>query len=62
MKPEAGTVKLTDLWTYSEICPLPKWLIPHTDDDRIRLHNPRFPFNLTVPQCGHNGRIFSKER
>ena len=48
-RPVDGTVKLTDLWTYSELCPLPKWLIPHADDDRIRLQNQRFPFNLTVP-------------
>ena len=45
----SGTVKLTDLKTYSELCPLPKLLISHAGDDRIRLQNPRILFNLTVP-------------
>ena len=50
-----GMFKLTDLKTYSELCPLPKLLISHAGDDRIRLQNPRILFNLTVSSRPSSG-------
>ena len=44
-----GTVKLTDLWTYSAPWTLHKLLILRSSADRFRLQNPRIPLNLTVP-------------
>ena len=44
-----GTVKLTNLSTYSAPSPLSKLLILHPSVDRFRLQNSRFLFNLTIP-------------
>ena len=44
-----GTVKLTDLWTYSAPWTLHKLLILRSSADRFRLQTPRIALNLTVP-------------
>ncbi len=44
-----GTVKLTDLWTYSAPWTLHKLLILRSSADRFRLQTPRIVLNLTVP-------------
>ena len=44
-----GTVKLTDLRTYSAPWTLHKLLILRSSADRFRLQNPRILLNLTVP-------------
>ena len=45
-----GTVKLTDLRTYSAPWTLHKLLILRSSADRFRLQNPRILLNLTVPR------------
>ena len=47
--PMQGTVKLTDLRTYSAPWTLPKLLILRSNSDRLRLHNPRILLNLNIP-------------
>ena len=49
---EIGTVKLTDLRTYSASWTLHKLLILRSISDRFRLQNPSIPLNLIVPSKG----------
>ena len=51
-RPLRGTVKLTDLRTYSASWTLPQLLILRSRAARFRLQNPRIPLNLTVPVSG----------
>ena len=50
-----GTVKLTDLWTYSAPWILHKLLILRLSSDRFRLQTQRILLNLTVPCPGPEG-------
>ena len=48
-RPWAGTVKLTDLRTYSASWTLPKLLNLSSSSDRFLLQTPRIPLNLNIP-------------